>query len=276
MIDRDHPLPISKQARVLDIARSTVYYKPHGLSLKDIALMKAIDRIHTEQPFKGARRIADDLAHQGHCVGRRHVGTLMKAMDIEALCPKPGTSKARPGHAVFPYLLRHRAITHANDVWTMDTTYIPMAQGFVYLTAVKDVHSRAVLSHRVATTLEASVAVEALQEAIHRFGAPNIVNTDQGSQFTAQAFVDCVQRSGAKLSMDGKGAWRDNVFIERFWWTVKYERIYLTTYDTVVQAREDIARYIDWFNTKREHSSIEKKTPMQYYFETLPNLAKAA
>jgi putative transposase len=276
MIDRAHPLPIAKQASALALARSTVYYEPRAVSAKELALMRGIDEIHTNHPFKGARRIADDLVQRGLAVGRRHVTTLMAKMGIEAVCPKPGTSKARKGHAIFPYLLRNRPATHSNDVWAMDTTYIPMAQGFVYLTAVKDIHSRAVLAHRVATTLEASVAVEALQEAFNRYGAPNIVNTDQGSQFTAQAFVDCVSKAGAKLSMDGKGAWRDNVFIERFWWTVKYERVYLQVYETVAQARSDIKAYIEEFNTRRAHSKIGKRAPMDCYFERLPKLAKAA
>jgi putative transposase len=276
MIDPKHKLSIVKQADALGMARSTVYYQPRPTSATDLALMREIDAIHTNHPFKGARRIADDLVRRGFVVGRRHVATLMAKMGIEAVCPKPGTSKARKGHAIFPYLLRNRPATHSNDVWAMDTTYIPMAQGFVYLTAVKDIHSRAVLAHRVATTLEASVAIEALQEALNRYGAPNIVNTDQGSQFTAQAFADCVNNAGAKLSMDGKGAWRDNVFIERFWWTVKYERVYLQVYETVAQARADIKAYIGEFNAQREHSKIGKRTPMDYYFERLPKQAKAA
>jgi putative transposase len=183
-----------------------------------------------------------------------------------------------PGHTIFAYLLRNRPITHSNDVWAMDTTYIPMREGFVYLTAVIDVHSRAVLAHRVATTLEASVAVEVLQAAFARYGAPNIVNTDQGSQFTAQAFVDTVKAKGCQISMDGKGAWRDNVFIERFWRTVKYERVYLTVYETVLEAKRDIAQFIDErYNTQRAHSSLEDKTPMSVYWAKLPmELKKAA
>lgn len=277
MIDRQHQLSISAQAKALNLSRGTVYYQPRDISDADLALMAEIDALHTDLPHMGARGLRRELLAKGHLVGRRHIGTLMCRMGIEAVCPKPGTSKRCPGHIVYPYLLRNRPITHSNDVWAMDTTYIPMRQGFVYLTAVIDVYSRAVLAHRVATTLEASVAVEVLQAAFARYGAPNIVNTDQGSQFTAQAFVDAVKAKGCDLSMDGKGAWRDNVFIERFWRTVKYERVYLRVYETVLEANHDIAQFIDVrYNTERAHTSLEDKTPMSTYWAKLPVMLKKA
>jgi putative transposase len=277
MIDRQHQLSISAQAKVLHISRGAVYYKPRDVPPADLRLMALIDQLHTEHPHMGARGLRRELLPKGHVVGRRHVGTLMRRMGIEAVCPKPGTSKKCPGHTIYPYLLRNRPITHSNDIWAMDTTYIPMREGFVYLTAVIDVHSRAVLAHRVATTLEASVAVEVLQAAFARYGAPNIVNTDQGSQFTAQAFVDAVKAKGCELSMDGKGAWRDNVFIERFWRTVKYERVYLRVYETVLEAKRDIAQFIDVrYNTERAHTSLEDKTPMSAYWAKLAQALKKA
>ena len=200
----------------------------------------------------------------------------MKRMDIEALCPQPGTSKAAPGHTVLPDLLRKLAITRANQVWALDTTYIPMAKGFVYLTAVVDVASRRVLAHKVAVTLEACHARQIIEQAFARHGTPEIVNTDQGSQFTATEFTDAIHAKGCKLSMDGRGAWRDNVFVERLWRSVKYERVYLKAYDSVSQARADIADYLSWYNTARPHSSIERLTPEQKYFNLLPPAAKAA
>ena len=205
--------------------------------------------------------------------GRR---TLMHRMGIEALAPQPGTSKAHPGHKIYPYLLRRLPITYANQVWALDTTYIPMARGFVYFTAVVDVASRRVLAHKVAITLEACHAREIIEQAFTRHGTPEIVNTDQGSQFTATEFTDAVLAKGCKLSMDGRGAWRDNVFVERLWRSVKYERVYLKAYDSVSAARADIADYLQWYNTGRVHSSLDDVTPEQAYFNGLPQLAKAA
>jgi putative transposase len=276
MIDRNHPLPISTQAKILNISRGSVYYQAKPTSEAELKLMRLIDGLHITHPFMGARGLRRALLAKGHAVGRRHLGTLMRRMGIEAVCPKPGTSTKQPGHKIYPYLLRNRPITHSNDVWAMDTTYIPMRQGFVYLTAVIDVYSRAVLAQRVATTLEACHAVEVLQAAFAQYGTPNIVNTDQGSQFTAQAFVDAVHKRGCQLSMDGKGAWRDNVFIERFWWTVKYERVYLQVYESVLQAKTDIALYIQRYNEHRAHSSLQDQTPMRVYLEGLPRIRRAA
>ena len=282
MVDRHHDLPLSRQAELLGISRGAVYYVPKPISEADLRLMRRIDELHLQYPFMGARMLRRTLAQEGVLVGRRHIGTLMQRMGLEALAPKPGTSKARPGHTIYPYLLRNVSVTRANQVWALDTTYIPMAQGFVYLTAVVDVASgprpaaRRVLAHKLATTLEAHHAVEIMEQAFTRYGKPEIVNTDQGSQFTAAEFVTLVQTSGAALSMDGKGAWRDNVFVERLWRTVKYERVYLKAYDTVSAARADIADYIDWYNLKRAHSSIADLTPDQAYWHMLPSLQRAA
>jgi putative transposase len=276
MIDRDHKLSITRQARLLNISRGTVYYLPQPVSPADLALMRRIDELHLEHPFMGARMLRDQLVRQGIGVGRRHVRTLMLRMGIEALTPQPGTSKAVPGHKVYPYLLRKLAITRANQVWALDTTYIPMARGFVYLTAVVDVASRRVLAHKVAITLEAVHAKEVIEQAFAKYGAPEIVNTDQGSQFTAEEFTRVVLTKGCKLSMDGRGAWRDNVFVERLWRSVKYERVYLKAYDTVSAARADIADYLDWYNTHRPHSSLERLTPDEKYLAALPPMKMAA
>lgn len=276
MIDRQHQLPITRQAELLGMSRSSVYYLPRPVSQADLVLMRCIDELHLEHPFMGARMLRRMLAREGLKVGRRHVSTLMQRMGIEALCPQPGTSKAHPGHKIYPYLLRRLAITQSNQVWALDTTYIPMARGFVYLTAVVDVASRKVLAHKLAITLEACHAREVIEQAFTRYGTPDIVNTDQGSQFTAEEFTNAVLAKGCKLSMDGRGAWRDNVFVERFWRSVKYERVYLRAYDSVSAARSDIAQYIDGFNTKRPHSSLEDATPDEFYYAHLPRMKEAA
>ena len=276
MIDRTHPLSVSRQAELLNISRGAVYYLPKPTSDRDLALMNAIDKLHLDFPFMGSRQLRRALRAQGYAVGRLHVRTLMRKMGISALAPQPGTSQRNPQHKVFPYLLRQLAINRSNQVWALDTTYIRMARGFVYLTAVVDVYSRRILAHRVAITLEAVHAVDALQEAYSRFGKPDIVNTDQGSQFTAQEFVDAVLGNEVKLSMDGRGAWRDNVFVERIWRSVKYERVYLRAYDSVSMARADIAHYIDWYNAERGHSSLAGKTPEEVWLSGLPSLKEAA
>ena len=276
MIDRTHALSVSRQAQLLNISRGAVYYLPKPISQSDLALMNAIDKLHLDFPFMGSRQLRRALRAQGYAVGRLHVRTLMRKMGISALAPQPGTSQRNPQHKVFPYLLRQLAINRSNQVWALDTTYIRMARGFVYLSAVVDVYSRRILAHRVAITLEAVHAVDALQEAYSRFGKPDIVNTDQGSQFTAQEFVDAVLGNEVKLSMDGRGAWRDNVFVERIWRSVKYERVYLRAYDSVSMARADIAHYIDWYNAERGHSSLAGKTPEEVWLSGLPSLKEAA
>ena len=276
MIDRTHKLTITRQAELLQVSRGTVYYLPKPTSAADLALMRRLDVLHLEHPFMGARMLRDQLARIGLYAGRRHIRTLMQRMGIEALAPQPGTSKAAPGNKIYPYLLRKLPIIRANQVWALDTTYIPMAKGFVYLTAVVDVASRRVLTHKVAITMEACHAREIIEEAFARDGTPEIVNTDQGSQFTATEFTEVVLAKGCKLSMDGRGAWRDNVFVERVWRSVKYERVYLKAYDSVSAARVDIADYFAWYNTERPHSKLDRQTPQQTYLALLPDLAKAA
>jgi putative transposase len=266
MIDRDHELSVTKQAEVVGIARSTVYYLPRPVPAADLDVMHQIDKLHTEFPFAGARMLRRLLAINGSKVGRRHVKTLMSRMGIEALYRRPRTTKPEPGHRIYPYLLRRLEIVRPNQVWAMDITYIPMAKGFVYLAVVLDWFSRRVLSWRVSITMEASFCIETLQEALARYGKPEIFNTDQGSQFTCAAFTDVLTRNEINISMDGKGAWRDNVFVERLWRTVKYEEVYLHAYDSVSDARTSIGRYLDLYNGRRPHSSLDGMTPDQAYF----------
>ncbi len=276
MIDRTHGLPIKRQAELLNIGRGTVYYQPEPVSPAQLALMRRIDELRLEHPFAGSRMLRDFLRLQGFEVGRRHVGTLMRRMGIQALYRKPNTSKRHPAHPVFPYLLRGLAISQANQVWALDITYVPMARGWVYLVAVLDWHSRRVLAHRVSITMEADFCVEALREAAARWGAPQIVNTDQGSQFSSAEFVAEVDRIGARQSMDGRGCWRDNVFVERLWRSVKYEDVYLKAYDSVSAARDSLASYFAFYNARRPHQSHEGRTPDMVYFAALPALQEAA
>jgi putative transposase len=276
MIDRNGKLSISRQAKLLGISRGSVYYLPQGLNEAELALMRQLDELHLEHPFMGARQLVRQLRRLGFEVGRLHVRTLMLRMGIQAMAPQPGGSKPAPGHKVYPYLLRNVAVVRVNQVWALDTTYIPMRQGFVYLTAIVDVASRRVMAHKVAITLEACHAKEILQQALARHGTPEIVNTDQGSQFTAEEFTAVVLASGAKLSMDGRGAWRDNVFVERLWRSVKYEHVYKHAYANVAAARTKIGAYLDWYNKDRAHSSIDDQTPDEAYWASLPELKKAA
>ena len=271
MIDRAHDLPITKQAAALNISRGSVYYLPRPVSAADLALMRRIDELHLEFPFAGSRLLRDLLAAEGRKVGRRHVKTLMKRMGIEALYRRPRTSQPEPGHKIYPYLLRGTAITRPNQVWAMDITYVPMARGFVYLAVVLDWFSRRVLSWRVSITMEAAFCVETLEEALAKHGTPEIFNTDQGSQFTSAAFTGVLMKNGIAISMDGKGAWRDNVFVERLWRSVKYEEVYLRAYDSVSDARRSIGRYLDFYNGRRPHSSLDRRTPDQVYFNLLPS-----
>jgi len=275
MIDRTHALPITRQARALRIARSTVYARPRPVSDRDLELMKRIDRLHLEMPFAGSRLLRDLLALEGIKVGRKHVVTLMKRTGIEALYRKPRTTRKHPQHPVYPYLLRGLTIDRPNQVFAMDITYIPMARGFVYLVAVMDWYSRKVLSWRISITMDVHFCIEALEEAISRYGVPEIVNTDQGSQFTSLAFTGLLKDHGIRISMDGKGAWRDNVFIERLWRSVKYEEVYLHAYDTVSDSRTGLRNYFDLYNRRRPHSSLGRRTPDDVYFSQLP-LTQAA
>jgi putative transposase len=270
MIDRAHDLPIAKQAEALNISRGSVYYLPRPVSETDLAIMRRIDRLHLECPFAGSRMLRGLLAAEGCKIGRRHVKTLMRRMGIEALYRRPRTTQPEPGHKIYPYLLRGLDITRPNQVWAMDITYIPMARGFVYLAVVLDWFSRRVLSSRVSITMEAAFCVETLEDALARYGKPDIFNTDQGSQFTGAAFTGALIKNGIAISMDGKGAWRDNVFVERLWRSVKYEEVYLRAYDSVSDARASIGSYLDFYNGRRPHSSLDGMTPDQAYFTPLP------
>jgi putative transposase len=276
MIDRNHDLPVSRQARELGISRGSVYYLPRPTSSDDLALMRRIDEMHLEYPFAGARMLRDLLAGEGIRVGRLHVSTLMKRMGIEAIYRKPNTSKPAPGHKVYPYLLRRQPVTRPNQVWAMDITYIPMARGFVYLAAVVDWFSRRVLTWRLSISMDVGFCIEAVEEALSRYGSPEIFNTDQGSQFTSMAFTGLLRENGIAISMDGRGSWRDNVFVERLWRSIKYEEVYLHAYDTVSDARASIGRYLAFYNGRRPHSSLDRKTPDTAYFNALLPIPAAA
>ena len=270
MTDRDHELPITKQAEVLRISRGSVYYLPRPVSAADLALMRRLDELHLEFPFAGSRMLRGLVAAEECKVGRRHVKTLMQRMGIEALYRRPRTTKPEPGHKIYPYLLRGLEIERPNQVWAMDITYIPMARGFVYLAVVLDWFSRRVLAWRISITMEASFCVETLEDALARHIKPEVFNTDQGSQFTGTAFTGVLASNGIAISMDGKGAWRDNVFVERLWRSVKYEEVYLRAYDGVGEARSSIGRYLDFYNRRRPHSGLDGATPDQAYFTPLP------
>ena len=275
MIDRTHELPITRQADVLNISRGSVYYLPRLVSETDLAIMRRLDRLHLEHPFAGSRMLRGLLAAEGCEIGRRHVRTLMRRMGIEALYRRPRTTKPEPGHKIYPYLLRSIEVMRPNQVWAMDITYIPMARGFVYLAVVLDWFSRRVLSWRLSITMDVSFCVEALEDALARHGKPDIFNTDQGSQFTGAAFTGALAEKGITISMDGKGAWRDNVFVERLWRTIKYEEVYLRAYESVTDARQSMGRYLDFYNTRRPHQSLDGVTPDQAYF-TKPPIREAA
>jgi len=275
MIDPSHGLPIARQVKLLNISRGSVYYKPRPVSAGALAIMRRIDELHLGYPFAGSRMLRDMLGREGIEIGRRRVAAMMKRMGIEALYRRPNTSKPAPGHKIYPYLLRGLKIERPNQVWAMDITYIAMARGFVYLTAVVDWFSRRVLSHRVSITMETGFCLEALAEAVAKHGRPEIFNTDQGSQFTSEAFTGVLIENEIAISMDGKGAWRDNVFVERIWKSVKYEEVYLRAYDSVAEARASIGRYLDFYNTRRPHSSLDRRTPDEAYFDHLPQSAAA-
>jgi putative transposase len=270
MIDPERDLPIKRQAEALGMSRSSVYYQARPVSAEVLWLMRQIDELHLNYPFAGSRMLRDLLGHQGLEVGRRHLRTLMRRMGVEAIYRRPNTSKPTPGHRIYPYLLRGLAITRPNQAWAMDITYIPMARGFVYLAAVVDWFSRRVLAWKLSITMEASFCIEALEEALSRNEKPEIFNTDQGSQFTSEAFVGRLKENGISISMDGRGRWRDNVFVERIWKSIKYEEVYLHAYASVNEARTSIARYLEFYNSIRPHSSLKALTPDQVYFNRLP------
>lgn len=264
MINRNSDLSLVKQCQTLSIARSGIYYEPAPVSDNDRSLMRLIDEIHLDKPFLGIRRIKDALLKLGHVVNRKRVQRLMRRIGIQAIYPKPNLSKANKQHKVYPYLLRNLDINRPNQVWASDITYIPMAKGFVYLTVIMDWYSRKILSWRLSNSLDADFCVDALEEALHRYGQPEIVNTDQGSQYTSEAFTDVLKANGIRISMDGKGAWRDNVFVERLWRSVKYEEVYLNAYDSMQHAKQRLKRWIEFYNQERRHQTL-KATPDQQY-----------
>lgn len=275
MIDSKHELPVTRQAQLMEISRASVYYLPRPTPPADLALMRRIDALHLELPFAGARMLRDLLRAEGEMIGRKHVATLMRKMGIEALYRRANTSRRHAAHRVYPYLLRGLAIERPDQVWAMDTTYIPMARGFVYLTVVLDWATRRVLAWRLSNSLAADACVEALEEALHRYGAPEIMNTDQGSQFTGAQFISALTEHKIRISMDGKGCWRDNVFVERLWKSIKYEEVYLHAYDSVSDARNQITRYVAFYNRRRPHRSLDGRTPDSVYFNSLPHAAAA-
>ena len=269
MIDRSHDLPIKRQAEIVNISRGSVYYEAQPVGDADLKLMRRIDELHLELPFAGARMLRDLLRAEGFAVGRKQRTTRMRRRGITALYRRPNTSRKAPGQTIHPYLLRTLAITRSNHVWAMDISYIPMARGFVYLAAVIDWHSRKGLAWRLSISMDTAFCTEAVEEAIARYGKPEIFNTDQGSQFTSSEFTRLLHGHGIRISMVGKGCWRDKVFVERVWRSIKYEEVYLHAYETVSAAREGIGRYINFYNTRRPHSSHQARTPDVVYFASL-------
>ncbi len=253
-----------RQCTLLDISRSGLYYQPVGISEEDLTLMKLIDRQYLATPFYGARKIAAWLKSQSHQVNRKRVRRLMQLMGIKAIYRRPRTSKPAPGHKIYPYLLSGLKITRPNQVWAADITYIPMARGFLYLVAIIDWYSRYVLSWRLSNTLDADFCVEVLEEALRK-GKPEIFNTDQGSQFTGEAFTGLLKQHGIRISMDGKGSYNDNLFIERLWRTVKYEEVYLKAYQDGRNARISLGNYFRFYNTERPHQTHGYRTPAEVY-----------
>jgi putative transposase len=276
MIDPEHKLPLSRQSIIVGVSRSSLYYKAVPVSERDLKLMRLIDKIHLKYLFMGSRSIRDQLQERGYQVGRQHISTLMKKMGISALYRKPMLSKPHPDHKVYPYLLRGLEITKANRVWASDITYIPMARGFCYLVAIMDWSSRKVLAWRLSNTLDASFCTEALEEAIRKFGTPDIFNTDQGSQFTSDAFLGILESHGINISMDGRGRWIDNVFVERLWRSVKYEDVYLKAYGSIAEARRGLREYFEFYNCRRRHQSLDRRTPDEVYWSTLSRKQVAA
>ncbi|MGH8441087.1 MAG: IS3 family transposase [Pseudomonas sp.] len=276
MINRTHDLPIVRQCQILELSRATAYYQPTPVSAANLVLMRRIDELHLDHPFAGARMLRDLLRRDGHAIGRRHVATLMRRMGITAVYRKPHTSQRHPAHTVYPYLLRNVEITRPNHVWAADITYIPMKRGFVYLFAVLDWASRRVLAWRLSNTLTTDFCIEAVQEAITRYGTPEIFNTDQGCQFTSLEFTRLLKDHGIQISMDGTGCWRDNVFVERLWKSIKYEEVYLHAYETVSAAQQGLELYLTFYNQARPHRALDGRTPDGVYFDNLPTRRTAA
>jgi putative transposase len=275
MIDRSHDLPLVRQAELLRLSRSRLYYEPRPVPATELAIMRRIDALHLDYPFAGSRMLRDLLRGEGVVIGREMVRAMMRRMCIEALYRRPNTSKAAPGHKIYPYLLRGMAVERPNQVWAMDITYIPMARGFVYLAAVVDWFTRRVLAWRLSITMEVDFCIDAVEEALAKYGRPEIFNTDQGSQFTSAAFTGLLLENKIAISMDGRGSWRDNVFVERLWRSVKYEEVYLRAYDSVADARASLGRYLVFYNALRPHSSLDARTPDHAYFNHQPQRAAA-
>ena len=266
-IHMDHPLPKTRRCELLDVARSSAYYQPKPPCQGDLVLMRLIDEIHLLWPFYGSRRMCDELGDQGHLVNRKHAQRLMRVMGLQALYPRKRTSQPGRGNTIYPYLLRGLTIDRPNQVWATDLCYIPMAKGFMYLVAIMDWYSRRVLAWRVSNTMDTAFCIEALEEAIQRHGAPEIFNTDQGAQFTSEAFTGALKAHGIAISMDGKGRWVDNVFVERLWRSVKYEDVYLRAYETPTELRTGLRDYFTFYNTRRRHSGLGRRTPDAVYFD---------
>lgn len=264
MINRNDKVSIVRQCRLLDLHRSGVYYQVAEESEDNLSLMRLIDEIHLNRPFLGIRRITDALHDMEYRVNRKRVQRLMKKMGIQAIYPKPNTSKRHGKHKIYPYLLRHLTIDRPNQVWATDITYVPMAKGFVYLTVVMDWYSRKVLSWRLSNSMDSAFCVDALEEALYRYGKPEIFNSDQGAQFTSEAFTQTLKDNDIRISMDGKGAWRDNVFVERLWRSIKYEEIYLNAYDSVKMAKDGIGKWIEFYNQERKHQTLGTTPDMMY------------
>jgi putative transposase len=275
MIDRTHELPLARQAALLRLSRSQLYYEPRPVPEAELAVMRRIDALHLDYPFAGSRMLRDLLRGEGVVIGRELVRTMMRRMCIEAIYRRPNTSKPAPGHKIYPYLLRGLAIERPNQVWAMDITYIPMAHGFVYLAAVVDWSTRRVLAWRLSITMEVDFCLEAVEEALAKYAKPEIFNTDQGSQFTSAEFTGLLLDNKIAISMDGRGSWRDNVFVERLWRSVKYEEVYLRAYDSVGDARASLGRYLGFYNAIRPHSSLDARTPDNAYFNPLPHSVAA-
>jgi putative transposase len=269
-------LSVRRQCELLNVARSGVYRPKKAPSAEDLALMRRIDELHLELPFYGSRRMTFELNREGRAVNRKRVRRLMRVMGIEALAPRPGTSKAAPGHKIYPYLLRGLAITEPNHVWACDITYIPMANGFLYLVAIMDWASRAVLSWRLSNTMDTRFCVEALEEALQRHGKPRIFNTDQGAQFTSAAFTGKLEAAGVAISMDGRGRFLDNIFIERLWRSIKYEEVHLKAYADGREARAGIGSWMNFYNHRRPHQAMDNQTPMAVWREGMKHADEPA
>jgi putative transposase len=275
MLDREHPrLSLMRQCSLLDISRSSVYYKARPIRPEDLELMRLIDEQYMKTPVYGTRSMRDHLNRQGYrCVNRKRVQRLMRLMGLEAIYPKPKTSKPHPGHRIYPYLLKGMDINRPDMVWASDITYVPLRRGFMYLVAIMDWHSRKVLSWRISNTLDTDFCVSALEEALSRYGRPDIFNTDQGSQFTSNAFTSVLKANGIKISMDGRGRCMDNIFVERLWWTVKYHYLHLHSFENGTELRKGLRSWFEYYNRERTHQSLNRMTPDECYFKEQGKLA---